>query len=77
MKESPSGSGAWAKGAAYMGLVFVPAIAGWLGYKGGEFVDARYGTEWVRVAGLLLGLVAGFYDILRQAKRIEGRGSKL
>jgi F0F1-type ATP synthase assembly protein I len=74
MEERPSSS--WAKGAAYMGLAFVPAISGWLGYKGGEWIDQRNHSNWAAVAGLLLGLAAGFYDILRQARKIEGRGNK-
>ena len=72
MSDRPSN--AWAKGAAYMGLAFVPAIAGWIGYKGGGLLDARLGTHWIQITGLIVGLAAGIYDMLRQAQKIEASG---
>jgi len=65
-----------AKGGAYMGLAFVPAIGGWLGYQVGLWADGRLGTKWLYLVGLLLGLVASFYEVLRMAERIENGGKR-
>ena len=76
LPPGPPSRSAWTKGAAYMGLAFVPAIAGWLGYQAGGWLDARLGTRWIQVTGLLVGLAAGIYDMLRQAQKIEGIGKQ-
>lgn len=64
----------WAKAGAYMGLAFVPAISGYAGYWLGTQIDLRYGTGYAQLTGMLLGLAAGFYELYRQAMRIERRG---
>jgi hypothetical protein len=70
----PRKSNSWAKAGAYMGLAFVPAVSGYVGYWVGTQIDARYGTGYGQLTGMLLGLAAGFYELYRQAMRIEGRG---
>lgn len=62
----------YAKAAAYMGLAFVTPVSGWICYEIGKFGDARWGTSWVAMAGLLVGCAAGMYETYREALRIEG-----
>jgi len=64
----------WTKAGAYMGLAFVPAISGYAGHWLGTQFDLHYGTKYGELIGMLLGLAAGFYELYRQAMRIEGRG---
>ena len=59
-----------------MGLAFIPAIAGWVGYQCGAFFDARLHTTWMQVAGMVLGLALGIWDMLRHAERIEKSGKR-
>ena len=55
----------WAQAASYAELAFVfPAatIAGWLL---GVALDRWLHTTWLNIAGLLLGIVAGFVELIR------------
>jgi F0F1-type ATP synthase assembly protein I len=61
----------WNKAGAYMGLAFIPAVAGWLGYQIGLAIDRQTGFRYGNLIGMLLGLAAGFYELLRHADRIE------
>lgn len=70
----PRSSSSWAKAGAYMGLAFVPAISGYAGYWIGTQIDLNYGTHYGQLTGMILGLAAGFYELYRQAMRIERRG---
>ena len=62
----------YAKAAAYMGLAFVTPISGWICYKIGQFLDGKWGTSWVSIAGLIIGCAAGMYETYRQGLSIEG-----
>lgn len=62
----------YAKAGAYMGLVFVTPISGWVCYQIGLFLDRRYSSGWMALVGLLVGCTAGMYETFRQALRIEG-----
>jgi hypothetical protein len=57
-----------------MGLAFVPAIGGYIGYWVGTQIDGRYGTGYAQLTGMIAGLALGIYEVYRQAIRIEGRG---
>jgi hypothetical protein len=65
----------YAKAAAYMGLALVTPVSGWVCYKLGQFLDARMGTSWAAVAGLMIGCAAGMYETYREGLRIEGLSS--
>lgn len=69
MAQRPVNS--WARGGAYLGLAFVPAIAGWLGYEAGAWLDNRFATTWLKTALMLLGLAAGIWDVVRLAEKLE------
>jgi F0F1-type ATP synthase assembly protein I len=61
----------WTKAGAYMGLAFIVPAGGWLGYYLGSTLDAKYGTSYWQLVGIIFGLGAGLYETLRQAQRIE------
>jgi hypothetical protein len=60
-----------AKAGAYMGLVWVlpaaMAICWWIG----DFLDGRFGTNYLSLVGLMIGFGAGLYETIRQSNRIE------
>ncbi len=48
---------------AHVGLVIPAAVmAGWVF---GSLLDRYFGTKWIQLVGLGLGVVAGFYDLIR------------
>lgn len=52
---------------SYLGIFFGVAIV--LGLLGGHWLDRRWHTEpWLMIAGLLVGVVAGFRELYRMAK---------
>ena len=56
---------AYQSGLKYLHIAFVlptAVIAGWLL---GAWLDGRFGTKWIYLLGLFLGVVAGFYDLIR------------
>lgn len=66
-----SGKSWQAKAGAYMGLVWVMPVSmaalWWIGSQ----LDAKFGTSYLNYVGLGLGFVAGLYETIRQADRIE------
>lgn len=51
---------------AYAGLGFEIVVPIVLGLLGGWWLDGRWGTTpWLLLAGLLLGIGAGFYNFFR------------
>ena len=62
-RENPKST--WAQAAGYAELAFVfPAatVAGWLLGVG---LDRWLHTTWLNIAGLILGIVAGFVELIR------------
>lgn len=66
----------YAKAAAYAGLALVTPISGYFFYRLGQWLDGKLGTEWLAIAGLLMGCAGGMYETFRQAVRIEGLDRK-
>jgi len=67
--ENPERKNAWVQLARYSQLAFVfPAatIAGWLI---GAALDRWLHTTWLYLAGILVGIAAGFVELLRTAMR--------
>ena len=67
----PDEPNALAKGLKYVHIGFViPAsvIVGWLLGAG---LDRWLGTNWIYLAGLILGIIAGFYDLIRTVIRMS------
>lgn len=73
-KKSANGTGmsSYAKAGAYMGLAAVTPISGYAGYLIGGWLNGVMGWDWADTVGLLVGCVAGMYESVRQAIRIEG-----
>jgi hypothetical protein len=42
-----------------------------IGLFGGQYLDTRFGTQWIWVAGLALGLYAGFRGLLKTAAKLS------
>ncbi|MGA2040386.1 MAG: AtpZ/AtpI family protein [Bryobacteraceae bacterium] len=55
--------------AEYSTLAFVLPAATAVGWFLGHLLDKAFGTGYLYIAGLLLGIVAGFVQIIRQVMR--------
>ena len=55
--------------AEYTTLAFVLPVSAFVGYLLGYLLDKEFGTTWMYIAGLLLGIIAGFVQLIRQLKR--------
>jgi F0F1-type ATP synthase assembly protein I len=53
----------------YTSLAFMLPIATFLGYAIGYLLDRAFGTHWIYIPGLLLGIAAGFVQLIRQLMR--------
>ncbi len=63
----------WIQMAKYSQLAFIfPAatVAGWLI---GVALDRRLHTTWLYIAGLIVGIVAGFVELIRAALSSESK----
>jgi len=53
---------------SYLGIFFGVAVV--IGYWGGRWLERRWGgAPWVSLAGVLVGVAAGFRELYRVAKR--------
>jgi F0F1-type ATP synthase assembly protein I len=71
--DNPDKRNGWVQLAKYSQLAFVfPAatVAGWLI---GAALDRWLHTTWLYLAGLILGIVAGFVELIRTALSDEPR----
>jgi len=64
----------WRQFAEYSGLAMAMPIAAVLGYVIGQWFDKTLGTSFLAVAGLLLGIAAGFVQLVSKAVR-DGKSS--
>jgi F0F1-type ATP synthase assembly protein I len=55
--------------AEYSTLAFVLPVATVVGWLLGHWLDKAFGTGYLAIVGLLLGIVAGFVQFIRQAMR--------
>lgn len=63
-----TGVGLWVQATrySYLGLFFGCAV--FIGYAGGAWLDRRFHTApWLMMVGVLLGIAAGFKELLRLA----------
>jgi F0F1-type ATP synthase assembly protein I len=57
-------------GYSYIGIFFGVAIV--MGYFGGRWLDKRWHTDpWLSIAGLLVGVAAGFRELYRVSKQYK------
>ncbi len=69
MKEKEAKS--WAKAGAYTGLAFIMPVAMLVCYYLGVWADSKLGTKFLYLIGIMVGLVAGLWETIHQADRIE------
>jgi F0F1-type ATP synthase assembly protein I len=58
-----------AKAAEYSSLALVLPVSTVVGYGIGYWLDQRFGTTWLSILCLILGIVAGFVTLIRQIMR--------
>ena len=76
-KSGGSGDGnrnQWAQVARYSHLAFALPGATIVGWLLGAALDAWLKTTWINMVGLILGIVAGFLELIRGALRLKDEG---
>jgi F0F1-type ATP synthase assembly protein I len=68
-KTSPQKENFWVQAARYSQLAFVFPAALVVGWLGGAALDRWLHTTWLYLAGILLGIAAGFVELIRTAMR--------
>ena len=53
----------------YTSLAFMLPAAALIGYVIGYLLDKEFQTTWMYIAGLILGIAAGFVQLIRQLMR--------
>jgi len=59
----------------YSQIAFALPAATVIGWLGGKFLDHWLHTTWLYLAGLLLGIVAGFIELIRVVSKPEDGGN--
>lgn len=65
MKSSES----WAQAARLLGLAFLLPACLFVGYGLGSLADRQFGTAWLSLVGLLVGIAAGFVQLIREISK--------
>jgi F0F1-type ATP synthase assembly protein I len=53
----------------YTSLAFMMPVSALLGYGLGYLLDKEFGTTWLFIPGLILGIAAGLVQLIRQLMR--------
>lgn len=53
----------------YTSLAVLLPVATFVGYAIGYLLDKAFGTHWIYIPGLVLGIVSGFVQLIRQLQR--------
>jgi F0F1-type ATP synthase assembly protein I len=53
----------------YMSLAFMLPVATFVGLALGYLLDKAFHTHWIYIPGLILGIAAGFIQLIRQLMR--------
>jgi F0F1-type ATP synthase assembly protein I len=53
----------------YTSLAFLLPVATFVGYLIGYLLDKAFGTHWLYIPFLILGIVSGFVQLVRQLMR--------
>ena len=67
--EGQEDASTWSKTASYAQLGFVFPAATFVGWLIGTGLDHLFHTTWLYIPGLLLGIVAGFVELIRTVSR--------
>jgi F0F1-type ATP synthase assembly protein I len=56
----------------YTGLAFLLPVSALIGYVLGYLLDKEFQTNWIYIPGLIVGIAAGFVQLIRQLMRDTG-----
>lgn len=74
MKDPPPRKQSWqAQAGEWMALGFVLPASIFVGYAIGYLLDKAFGTHWLYMVFLLLGIAGGFVQLLRGVDRLNKR----
>lgn len=59
-----------------MEIAFIMPAAVGVGWLGGAGLDKLFHQHWIYIAGIVLGFVAGFVEVLRSALRYSRQSEK-
>lgn len=65
MKDTKS----WMQATRLLGLAFVLPACLFMGYLAGYAADRHFGTGFLSLVGLLIGIAAGFVQLLREISK--------
>jgi len=68
----PEPKNVWSQVGRYTTLAFVLPSCIVVGYGMGYFLDKAFGTTFLQVVFLLLGIAAGFIELIRELKKDAG-----
>ena len=68
-EPDPEKKNAWVQMASYAQLAFIFPAATVVGWLAGAALDKWLHTTWLYIVGLLLGIVAGFVELIRIAAK--------
>jgi F0F1-type ATP synthase assembly protein I len=78
--SAPRGRSALATGVAgyekIMEIAFIMPAAVLIGWLGGAGLDKLLHQHWIYMAGIVLGFIAGFVEVLRSALRYSRQSEK-
>ena len=72
-KEQQSEKKSWVEAEKYIQLGVMLPLAVVVGYFLGSFLDDKFHTTWMKLAGLLLGIAAGFVQLVRVANSPDAK----
>lgn len=61
----------WSEFAKYSHLAFVLPAAVFAGWLLGSWLDRHFGKDYLYLAGIALGVIAGFYELIRSVMRMS------
>jgi F0F1-type ATP synthase assembly protein I len=71
--DSPPKKSAWVRLAKYSQLASVFAVATVVGWLIGSALDHWLHTTWLYLAGLIVGIIAGFVELIRTVTRSDSQ----
>ena len=71
--KEPKDKNNWAQVASYAQLGFIFPAATLVGWLIGVGLDHLLHTTWLYIPGLILGIVAGFVELIRMVSRGAGK----
>ena len=70
--EPKKGSSGWGQAGRYMQLAVALPACVFVGYAIGYYLDKAFGTTFLEVVGVVVGMAAGFIELIREVQRDSG-----